>query len=104
MATRKELEARIAKLRKDLEGTVPQDRFQRTTSMAQRQMILDEIRYCNDELKKIDSEERAASRVVSRVEDKTIAQTLLEGEAANTKKSGGRSFEEMGRRRVKVKM
>ena len=97
MATRKELEDRITKLRKDLEGTVPQDRFQRTTSMAQRQMILDEIRYCNDELKKIDSEERKASRVVTRVEDKTIAQSIIEGKSADKG-----SYHESTRRRVKV--
>ena len=96
MATRQELEARIAKLRKDLEGTVPQDRFQRSQSMAQRQMILDEIRYCKDELAKIDSQERAASRVVTRVEDKTVAQTIVEREA------NGGAFKEIGRRRVKV--
>ena len=99
MATRQELEARIAKLRKDLEGTVPQDRFQRTTSMAERQMILDEIRYCTDELKKIDSEERKASRVVTRVEDKTIAQSMIE--KSSSKKEGG-SYHDLNRRRVKV--
>lgn len=98
MATKQELEARIAKLRKDLEGTVPQDRFQRTTSMAERQMILDEIRYCTDELKKIDSAERKASRVVTRVDDKTIAQSMIE---KSSKKEGG-SYHDLNRRRVKV--
>lgn len=97
MATRQELEAKIAKLRKDLEGTVPQDRYQRTQSMAQRQMILDEIRYCNEELAKIDSEERKASRVVTQVQDKTIAQSMLE---KNTKEGG--NYHDMNRRRVKV--
>ena len=98
MATRQELEAKIAKLRKDLEGTVPQDRYQRTQSMAQRQIILDEIRYCNEELAKIDSEERKASRVVTQVQDKTIAQSMLEKDSA---KEGG-TYHDMNRRRVKV--
>ena len=97
MATKQELEAKIAKLRKELEGTVPQDRFQRTNSMAQRQLILDEIRYCNDELKKIDAQERAASRVVTQVEDKTIAQTALEKQT-----NEGGNYHDINRRRVKV--
>lgn len=98
-ATRQELEAKIAKLRKDLDGTVPQDRYERTHSMAQRQIILDEIRYCKDELAKIDKKERESKRVVTRSDDKTVAQSALEKSV-----NDGKNFKEMTRRRVKVNM
>lgn len=96
---KQELENKIAKLRKELAGTVPQDRYQRSQSMAQRQIILDEIREYTNQLKKIDSEERKSSRTVSQVADKTISQTILEKNSGN-----GNTFSEVGRRRVKVNM